>query len=60
MWWPVAARAIGVTIGVAQAVGYALGARVDASLMTFAAGLILAPNIAGSQQRRNDDRDDIE
>jgi hypothetical protein len=26
--------------------------------MTFAAGLILAPNIAGGQQRRNRDRDD--
>ena len=58
LWWPIAARLVGVAIGISQAAGYALGGRVDASLMTFAAGLILAPNIAGGQQRRNDGRDE--
>lgn len=50
------ARVVGGLIGLEQALGFALGGRVDATLMTFAAGLVVAPNIAGTQQRRNDGR----
>jgi hypothetical protein len=53
LWWPIAARVVGVVIGIEQTIAAALGGKVDAGLMTFAAGLILAPNIAGTQQRRN-------
>lgn len=57
-WWPIAARLTGAAIGISQAVGYFLGYRVDPGLMMFAGGLVVAPNIAGTQRRRNQGRDE--
>ena len=58
LWWPLIARGVGIAIGLGQMVGGFLGGTPDASILAFAAGLIVAPNIAGVQQRRNDRRDE--
>jgi hypothetical protein len=58
LWWPLIARGIGITIGLTQMVAGFLGRSPDASILAFAAGLIVSPNIAGTQRRRNDGRDE--
>lgn len=56
--WPAIARACGLLIGIAEMAAGFLGRPVSAEVLAFAGGLIVAPNIAGAQDRRNSRRED--
>jgi hypothetical protein len=51
--WPIYARLLGAGIGVAEMVAGFAGLPVSTPILGFAGGLLLAPRIAGIQQRRN-------
>lgn len=57
--WPALARAAGLTIGLVElGVSIALGPEhVSAEVCAFAGGLIVAPSLAGAQEKRNEKRD---
>jgi hypothetical protein len=52
--WPEWTRAIGLFIGLVELVVSITGQPVSAEVLAFAGGLIVAPNIAGAQEKRND------
>lgn len=54
--WPAIARAVGLLIGLAEMVAGFVGRPVSAEVLAFAGGLIVAPNIAGAQEKRNERR----
>jgi hypothetical protein len=51
--WPEWTRAIGLFIGLGEMVASLTGLPVSAEVLAFAGGLIVAPNIAGAQEKRN-------
>lgn len=55
--WPATARAIGMVIGVAEMIAGFVGRPVSGEVLAFAGALIVAPNIAGAQEKRNRKRD---
>lgn len=48
------ARVCGMLLGCAELVAWALGTTPESGVMTFAAGLIVVPNVANAQQERNE------
>lgn len=54
-WWPAAARVIGAIIGVYGA-SPLTESQDKAAVLAFAGALIVVPNIAGQQRKRNDRR----
>jgi hypothetical protein len=56
--WPEWTRAIGLFIGLAEMAASIAGRPVSPEVLAFAGGLIVAPNIAGAQEKRNDRRED--
>ena len=53
-WWPAAARVIGAMIGVYGA--FVVPSVDKASVLAFAGALIVVPNIADAQRKRNTKR----
>lgn len=58
--WPAIARGTGLLIGLAElGVSILLGPEhVSAEVCAFAGGLLVAPNIAGAQSKRNERREE--
>lgn len=54
--WPAIARATGLVIGLVEMGAGIAGRPVSAEVLAFAGGLIVAPNIAGAQSKRNEKR----
>lgn len=55
--WPAIARAVGLLIGLVEMGAGIAGRPVSAEVLAFAGGLIVAPNIAGAQEKRNGKRE---
>jgi hypothetical protein len=55
--WPAIARGAGLVIGFVEMGAGVLGRPVSTEVLAFAGGLIVAPNIAGVQAKRNDRRE---
>lgn len=55
--WAAIARAGGLLIGLVEMTAGVAGKPVSAEVLAFAGGLIVAPNIAGAQVRRNEKRE---
>jgi hypothetical protein len=55
--WAEWTRAIGLFIGLAELTASIAGRPVSAEVLAFAGGLIVAPNIAGAQDGRNQRRE---
>jgi hypothetical protein len=54
--WPYTARKIGVFILLAEMLSGFLGGPVSAEVLAGAGALLVAPGIAGAQERRNERR----
>lgn len=51
--WPIYARLLGAGIGVAEMIAGFVGLPVSTPVLGFAGALLVAPHIAGAQQKRN-------
>jgi hypothetical protein len=56
--WPAVARGVGLILGSALTVGVLAGETIPPEAFAFAGGLIVAPNIAGAQDKRNGKREE--
>lgn len=52
--WSLAARLLGLALGSGELIAWMLGTQPSSGVMTFAAGLLVIPNVANAQKERND------